>query len=167
MSIEGKIKNVELLTSAFGRFPSFHDAEVMQITLRRGDKQNPCAPELFAVIHCFNMVRQPDANGSYLRNHHLVSIRFSGITDASLTGFNGQNVLWDLLVEDIVEPQEDETKYKVIFESTYGVGAEFKCAAITIEAVEPYDPGPPPVVDEKTKQERLEFLKTIMRKKDA
>ena len=40
MGIETKIENANLLTDIFGCFPSFHDAEVLRITLDRGDRHD-------------------------------------------------------------------------------------------------------------------------------
>lgn len=47
--MKSKIQNIESLTNIFGKFPSFQDAEVLQITLKRKDGIEIC-PTLEALI---------------------------------------------------------------------------------------------------------------------
>ncbi len=139
MSIEDKIKNVELLTNIFGRFPTFHDAEVVQITLDRGDWKNT-PPTLLAKIHVLKLVSKDDGKGNLLLSQYPVELRFSDIEELNLGDWNLQNVLAVLDVKEISEPQPSEMKFKVMFESIYGLWAEFKCSEITVESVGSAEP---------------------------
>jgi hypothetical protein len=138
MSIESKIKNSHLLTDVFGRFPTFHDAEVLRITLDRGQAQ-PFSPYLQATIHVFEMTSQVDEQGRYvLENHVAVTFKFIEIYKLSLEDFNQQNVLQGLSIEDISERQLERIKFEVSFDGIFGVTARFQCNSISIETVEPY-----------------------------
>lgn len=140
MEIESKILNSNLLTKVFGRFPSFHDAEVLQITLnRRGlDSFNPT---LQAVIHVFEMTSEIDPNNQYvLKNHTLVTVNFSGINQLSLEDFNHQNVLLGLSIKDISDRQLEWDKFEVSFDGIHGVSGRFQCKTVDIESVMPYEP---------------------------
>jgi hypothetical protein len=150
MSIESKIKNSELLSEIFGRWPTFHDAEVVQITLDRGDYKSNIPPFLLAGIHVLKLVSKDDGYGKYLWSHYLVALRFFGIEGLKLGGWSFQNVLTDLYIEEIPEPRSDESKYQVFFEWCTGLWAEFTCSAIEVESVGPQQISKPKPVDEKT-----------------
>jgi hypothetical protein len=55
MSLEAKIKKSELLIEAIGRFPSFHDSEVVQIILDRGEGRSPHRVNLHIEEHLRNV----------------------------------------------------------------------------------------------------------------
>lgn len=138
--IADKIKNSGLLTEIFGRWPSFHDAEVISIELFR-DPKSTNEPSLRAKIYVFEATSELDDRGFYvLKNHELVTFLFSGIDENSVAGFNQQNVLGDLSIEDISSRQLDRLKFEVHFASIFGVEAEFNCRAVEVEALEPFGP---------------------------
>jgi hypothetical protein len=88
-----KIQNSHLLTDVFGKFPSFHDSEVHQINLIRGENRD-YSPTLTALIHVFQMTSQVDEKNRYvLKNHVLVEFHFLRVRNLEIAGFNYQNVL--------------------------------------------------------------------------
>ena len=134
-----KIQNSYLLTDVFGKFPSFHDSEVHEIKLVRGETRS-YNPTLSAVIHVFEMTSQVDEKNRYvLKNYVLVEFRFSKVSNLEIAGFNHQNVLQSLEITEASEIEGEETKFEVTFESIFGVGAEFYCEGISIESVTPYE----------------------------
>jgi len=140
LSIESKIENSHLLTDIFGRWPSFHDAEVLNITLDRGER-GTFEPSLQAAVHVFEGTSQVDDEGErryVLKNHVVVRMRFSRIGNLSLADFNQQNVLWSLKIEHLSDRPRDKVKFAVIFHGTFGATAKFHCDAVSIESVEPY-----------------------------
>jgi hypothetical protein len=138
MGIESKIQGTHLLTDIFGRWPSFHDAEVLRITLDRGETQY-FSPSLQSKIHVFEMTSQIDAQGRYvLKNHIAVTFRFSGVYELHLEDFNYQNVLQGLNIADISERHLEGIKFEVSFDGIFGVSAKFQCDSISVESVEPY-----------------------------
>jgi hypothetical protein len=165
MSIEDKIKNSGLLVNTIGRFPTFHDSEVLQISLDRGERGSPSRPNLLAKIHVLKLVSKDDGEGNRLWSKHLVALRFSGIDHINLQDFNCQNVLFDLLIEEIPAPESSATRYEVVFESCYGVGIEFTCSEIAVESVGPAELIKSEPVDEKTKLERQKWLEEHFPKK--
>jgi hypothetical protein len=139
-NIADKIKNSSLLTDIFGRWPSFHDAEVISIELFR-DPNGTNEPSLRAKIYVFEATPEVDSRGFFiLKNHVLVTLIFRGIDDNSIAGFNQQNVLSDIAITDISSRQLDQLRYEVHFPSLFGVEAEFKCRAIEVEAVKAVSP---------------------------
>src|SRR5881398_3267216 len=86
---EKRIEGVELLTDIFGRFPSFHDAEIHSVTLSSGNYAGPVTLE--AVIHVFEMTSEIVGNRYILKNHTLVTFQFDDIQELKLEGFAFQN----------------------------------------------------------------------------
>jgi hypothetical protein len=110
------IKDSAKLTSVFGCWPSFHDAEVISISLDR-DPQNHRAT-LTAAIHVFEMTSEVSEKDTYVCRHHsIVSIRFVEIDELTLASFNHQNALMGLEIEDISSRQQERVKLSVHFDA--------------------------------------------------
>src|SRR5688572_9083676 len=121
MGIEEKILNIHLLTDIFGRFPSFHDAEVLKITLNR-ELRGSFSPSLEAVIHVFERTSEIGENNKYLlKNHSAVTFRFEQIYQLAVEDFNHQNVLQGLRITDFSKSQPESLKFEVFFEGIFGV----------------------------------------------
>jgi len=140
-----KVINNEALTNIFGYWPSFHDAEVTQVRLDRGEGVGPAGettnPTLEADIHVFEMTDDVGADGAYvLRKHTLATFAFRGIDELELNGFNHQNVLWQLLLEDISDRQLEALKWAVSFSSSFGLEGSFNCLEVEVIHAVPFDP---------------------------
>ncbi len=134
------IRGSDLLTSVFGYWPSFHGAEVVKLEFVR---VTPFAegPDLLADVRAFEITRDVGADGFLVLQHHvLVSFRFRGVDQVHLEGWNNQNVLMRLSIEDIRGRQLDVLKYAVCFDSSWGVSAAFLCRDVVIENVRPWNP---------------------------
>jgi hypothetical protein len=140
-NIADKVEHGKLLTDIFGRWPSFHDSEVISLELFR-DPKGTNEPSLRAKIYVFEATPEVDNRGFFiLKNHVLATLIFRGIDDNSIAGFNQQNVLSDIVITYISSRQLDQIKFEVHFPSIFGVEAEFKCRTIEVEAVEPFGQG--------------------------
>jgi hypothetical protein len=64
-NVETHIEGSEKLTCIFGRWPSFHDAEVVDLHLWRGDsmteRSHPRFPVLTTKIHLWELTNEIDA----------------------------------------------------------------------------------------------------------
>jgi hypothetical protein len=143
-----KIRNSEALVSIFGYWPSFHDAEVVRIRLDRGDAADPQGeprkPSLEADIHVFEMTDEVTEEGFYaLRKHTLATLAFHGIDELELEGFNVQNALFGIGLEDISDRQLEVLKWRVTIDSSFGLSATFMCEEIEIMRAVPFDPPTP------------------------
>ena len=99
------VENAAALTSVFGEWPSFHDAEVISMHLDRTGTQGAT---LDVRVHAFRMTSDIDARGFYvLTDHTLVALRFADISLLQLRWFNTQNSLSDLLI-DPVSPESNK-----------------------------------------------------------
>jgi hypothetical protein len=138
------IQGSQLVTAIFGQWPSFHDSEVVSITIARSEPYD-AGPTLEAEIHVFEMTSEVTPSGYYvLRNHTLVTLRFSGITSLELVDFNNQNVLMGLQIEDIRSHQLEGLPWRVSLDPSFGVSARFLCHAIEVRSAKPWTPPPRP-----------------------
>ncbi len=131
------VKGAEKLTAIFGRWPSFHDAEVTSIRFERG--RPPAEGAVAHVsVHLFEGYREGEE--IRWRNHVVATLRFAPVVDVSLSGFNHQNAIFDLTLER-GSPQSEEViwqgpAYRVHFEPSFGVGLSFVCASIEVVAID-------------------------------
>ena len=134
-----RITNSAALVDVFGCWPSFHDAEVLAIRLDRSGASG--GPELEADVHVFEMTSTVMPAGFYeLRHHTLVTLRFEGVDELSLEGFNNQNALMGLLIEDISSRPQELLKCEVTFDAAYGVDASFLSRGIAVVSAKPFNP---------------------------
>ena len=133
------VENAKALTTIFGEWPSFHDAEVVSMRL---DREGTDAPILEATIHVFLMTTDVDAKGFFVLTHHtLVTLRFSNILLRQLRWFNHQNVISDLLIGSSSRTDDSEHRaYDVKFGSCWGVEADLSCDQILVLKAEPFVP---------------------------
>jgi hypothetical protein len=128
-----RIENSEALISLFGYWPSFHDAEVLQIAINRSSEHG-IGPSLSAAIHVFEMTREVDSNGHYIcQKHSVVTLLFQGLAELTLDGFNHQNALQQL---SIIESEPDGS-LRVNFDSAYGLESELTCQTVKVVSVVP------------------------------
>jgi hypothetical protein len=132
--------NHELITDAFGYWPSFHDAEIHRFVLERtevdGVRDVPC---IEFIVHVHEMTSQTDEKGHYiLQKHHRVHFKFEGISELKLEGFNHQNVVFSLEFERI---SNDNSSLKVTLEPCYGVDAGFVTEKGYVLSMVPCDEG--------------------------
>lgn len=132
-----RITNSDAVVSVFGHWPSFHDAEVLGLELAR-QIDGPSGPSLVVQIHVFSMTNEVDDRGYFVcKNHSTVLLKFDGIFELELDGFNHQNALSGLGIA----ASGTEGLFDVHFDPAYGMESRFKCRAIEVASV---TPGIPP-----------------------
>ena len=129
-------EHAEKLESVFGRWPSFHDAEVLRLSL---DRSGEDGPTLDVVVHVFEMTTEIDAKGFYvLKNHTEVTLRFTHVMLSRLQWFNHQNVLLSLEVEELDPTAHEGRRFGVEMPSSYGLEADFECRRAIVLKVQPF-----------------------------
>lgn len=128
-----RIENSEAITSLFGYWPSFHDAEVLHISINRFSEPGG-GPSLSAAIHVFEMTNEVNSDGYYIcHKHSVVTLLFQGLDELALDGFNHQNALSQL---SIIE-SEPGGSLRVNFDSAYGLESEMTCQSVKVVSVVP------------------------------
>lgn len=137
-NIETLIEGSEKLTSIFGFWPSFHDAEVIDLQLWRGDataeRSHPRFPVLTTKIHVWELTSQIDARGDYaLRHHTLTTLRFHDVLDLEIQGFNQQNAIFGLsITAKDHSDHPSRQSFVVQFEPSFGIDARFQCFRVEV-----------------------------------
>jgi hypothetical protein len=133
------IPGADLVTSVFGYWPSFHDAEVVRIGLERTTDFGS-GPSLTADVHAFEMTSEVDPRGYYVLRHHvLVSFRFDGVQQLQISNFNNQNAILGLGILDIRSRQLEGLHYEVGFDAAHGADVSFLCRSATVTGVRPWN----------------------------
>ncbi len=120
------IKHAERVIRRFGRWPSFHDAEVLRIEI---DRERVTA---HITIYAFDMLKDVDAQGYYKQSKHcLITLALREIQEIDLRDFNQQNVLSELSVK------QSAKDVIVTLYPTYGVRGRINCREIEVVRVKP------------------------------
>jgi hypothetical protein len=115
------------LVSWFGYWPSFHDAEVLSIHLnRRGEST--------VAIHTRHRTNEVDDRGYFIATKHvLVTFILEGIQTVQFAGFNHQNVISGLSLE------ETAAGYRLTLHPCFGAQGTIEAERVRITI----EPGPP------------------------
>lgn len=125
------IQDAQKLTSIFGNWPSFHDAEILSLLLDRGADHPFCEIK----IHVFRVTNDVDASGHYvLRDHTVAKIRFNDIRDLETTEFNHQNVIDGMVIS------LNDHGFAVSWNGSNGSDARFVCKSIRVLDAKPFTP---------------------------
>ena len=135
--IESLIAGSDKLTTVFGYWPSFHDAEVLELHFVRGNVQPQKGiydfPLLTLRIHVWELTRDIDSAGYLILKHHtLVTLRFRDISDFQMQGFNHQNALMELAVTAQERTEGPSPYFAVELVAAFGMGASFKCLGMEV-----------------------------------
>jgi len=149
MDITALVKNHKKLTTYFGEWPSFHDAEITDLHFWRGrlkpgdwDDEN-VMPVLTLKVLILNAT-QSSWPENQNRADSLATIRFHEVNDVRLENFNHGNQIIDLnLTIEERGTFMDGTRlppYIVInFVSGFGLSLSFRCFEIEIIDAVPVD----------------------------
>ncbi|UWQ81548.1 immunity 50 family protein (plasmid) [Leisingera sp. S132] len=115
----------------FGRVPGFHDAEVLDLHLKRSGKSK-------LSIHTRNMTSEIE-NGYYrLEKHAVVTFTMDRIFELEIEGFNHQNVIGGLSLKR-VRSGENTGVYELQIEPVFGLSGVIRAQAVSVS----YTPGKP------------------------
>ena len=103
--ILAKIQGRELLISHLGRWPTFEDFEVMSITLERAPWDDTARHDLRATFSAFDINKKPTDPE---RKQAFVEIQFEGISELQIEGFNHQNPITGLSIN-----QSGDCKFQI------------------------------------------------------
>ena len=130
------IENAQSVFDVYGYFPVFHDAEILYISCDRGQKDMG-SPIIRFRLHGWEMESETDSAGHYkLTKHHLIDFQFDSVDAVALNHFNHQNVLFELVIEKIENPN-DHALIKVDFSSSFGLEGGFRAISGKVNSIRP------------------------------
>lgn len=134
-----KVEGSDAVQQRFGGWPGFHDAEVRRLTLDCTSPED--APTLELVVYVFQTrPRQVDEQGLLVwHNQTLLTLRFTRLRELKIGGFNHQNQLAGLRLNDVSVRQWEWTKFEVRVLGEFGVEASFYCHEISVVAMEAFE----------------------------
>ena len=133
------VQGAEKLIELFGRWPSFHDAEVISLVLDRSGDDDGFGPSLVATIRAFDITDEVLPSGFPKLTHECAAVfAFREVVQLQLTGFNSQNVMSGLHIIDIRDRQLERQHFEVWFAGVYGLDARFQCRAVEVLSVTPF-----------------------------
>jgi hypothetical protein len=84
------------------------------------------------------MTNEVDSSGYYvLKNHTPITVRFSGVEELKLEGFNHQNVIFGLVIQPKEDSDSASAKFHIEFDPSFGIDAMFDCSTIEVVDVAP------------------------------
>lgn len=127
----------EKLTKIFGYWPSFHDAEVLELHFYRGDVRPDEGiykfPFLTLKIHTWELTNEINPKGYFVRRHHTITtLNFCDVSDFQMQGFNHQNAIFALSIASQHRSEGPSPYFAVEVEPAFGMGASFKCLRIEV-----------------------------------
>jgi hypothetical protein len=133
-----KIIGHEKLIEIFGHWPSFHDAEIITISLNRSGEDKGAGPAALIKIHVFQMSpeKRNDEKEFVCHCHTVVTFRFANIKNLELWDFNNQNVIFSMNISGKQDAERKTHVFNVHFASSYGAGCSFECNSIEIVDLE-------------------------------
>ena len=146
-AIEHLIVGSGKLTNIFGYWPSFHDAEILDLHFWRGDIQTDKGvynfPVLTLKVHLWELTNKVDPKGFLILQHHtLTTLRFYDVNDFQMQGFNHQNAMMRLAVSSEQRTDGPSPYFAVVVEPAFGMEASFKCLRMeVVEAIQCSDDG--------------------------
>jgi hypothetical protein len=126
------VANAEAIVSAFGFWPSFHDAEILRATLDRGSGDE--RPSITIVVHAFESDGSVDEKGYYqIVTSVLVTLKCRDVSESELRDLGPQNVLSSIDFESTAEGE-----VRVTFGPCYGLSGSLVCSQVVVESVIPW-----------------------------
>ncbi len=139
------------LTSIFGEWPSFHDAEVTDVHMWRGNVKAGGWDDsnVFPVITIDVRIleaTQPGGVGDSGRDV-LAKLRFHDVDDLKIEGFNHQNAIlgFSIAARDrgtYANGEKLPPDFIVIFERAFGMAASFRCSRAEVVEAKRVSEGP-------------------------
>lgn len=141
-SIYDEVSGGADLVRWFGQVPSFHDAEILSLHLRRKEQS-------VLRLHGWMNTGEVGQNGYFVLDRHaIVTFTLSGVVDLQLDGFSIQNVIAGLVLRRGPDRPERQSylaldplpqDIEIELEPCYGLSGLMRARAVSIT----FEPGKP------------------------
>jgi hypothetical protein len=127
--LQSFIEDAVILTSIFGKWPTFHDAEVVELYFERG--QIDQAANVFDLPVLTIKLLLFDETGLLSFEHQTIAaLQFTSIEDFTMKHFNYQNAIYGLDLDST--DVDGVVRFNVSLDGAFGMSASFNCAGIRV-----------------------------------
>jgi hypothetical protein len=127
----------EQIVDRFGKWPSFHDSEIISLNLDRDDGKALTGPILTLSINLFRLEVAPNHAD---RRNTKATLKFSDVENMNLAEFNHQNAISDFVISKQYSERLKRDIFNVELKPGFGVRCQFQCSKIEVLSVEPFTP---------------------------
>jgi Immunity protein 50 len=132
---EAVIKGANRIVAIYGRWPSFHDFEIVKVVFERNSLDDQWGPHITVYIHmCQIMGELADGHFVYDK-HNVVGLLFRSVLDYSEQCFNHQNVIDDIEIT-LTHDEANNELYQVLFPGLHGIELALTCRKIEVASIE-------------------------------
>ncbi|OGV70528.1 MAG: hypothetical protein A3K19_24715 [Lentisphaerae bacterium RIFOXYB12_FULL_65_16] len=131
-----EFENAEVVHDFFGRWPSLHDAEVIELVLNRELGFDFTGPRLTMTLYgCADC----SAAEPQVPKHCKLIVMFEDVELAYLRDFNHQNAMADFMMETYHCDRLREDRYRVEF-GEFGAKMDFTFKTARVLSISPFEP---------------------------
>lgn len=123
----------EKLTSLFGYWPGFEDAEILFLQLARQGRQPSDGPTVTMRLQTFEWGHDAESGRTVINHRCIVTLRFSEVEELHLAGLNYQNPIHQLSLGE--EDHSFSGRLTVHFPAARGLSGSFTCHNAEVVAV--------------------------------
>ena len=128
MNTTPEIPGADSVLAWFGYWPSFHDAEVVEILLNRSGRS-------WISLHAWDMTSEVDEKGYFvLDKHAVVTFELENVKDVDLAELSPRSVILDLSLEPI------ESGFRMNLDACCGPAASIIAEHVSV-SIRPGKPG--------------------------
>lgn len=114
--VEARLPGSDVVIKWFGRWPSFHDAEVVSLNMARKGE---------SILRVYPYYPDKPATVVFI---------FDEITDVELADFSGQNVIFSLGIAEVID-QTKEKAIRLTLSPCYGLAGRIDAKGVRVELV--------------------------------
>jgi hypothetical protein len=131
-----EFENAQVVYHFFGKWPSLHDWEVIEITLNRELGFDFTGPKLWLTLYGFDSTVAPD---DAIRKQCKLVLLFERVELGYLQDFNHQNAMADFMMEKYHCDRLKQDRFRIKF-GEFGAKTEFTSKTIKVLSIEPFEP---------------------------
>ena len=142
VAVESFVQDSERLLRVFSYWPSFHDAEIINFHLWRGNVDPKKGlyqfPVLTLDLHHWEITKELNSAGYYvLRYHTRTTLTFRDVQSVQMDGFNYQNAIMSLFIKQLQREEKPSPLIFVEIEAAFGIQASFTCLSAEVTSAVP------------------------------
>lgn len=136
LSILEQVTDYTKLVERFGFWPSFHDNEILKITLDRSPNGQEHCAEMTIELVTFDIRKNPK---DLERKNTVVSLVFKGLINMDLKSFNYQNAINGIWLWKERNANLRKDTFRAEFGKAFGADGSLECEEVIVKCVQPYE----------------------------